>query len=301
MGSTYKEIMSFATAMREDSTLSKRREAGRRLEQRLTSARVRQQLVVEAGANAQQAMAELWRYIVQNVIASVQKVAHSKSKLTQADILVGFSIIKCCDIPDESVSPEEAMFVGTSRLTRKEMRMVLNFCLELLNDDEALSIAELDLLDMLAYLAGSRGYMAYLKSQNEMQVILEEVEKRISDESLPHTVRQKAATIFSNLCETTRVLGLEMTFLVAGCVKVVAEWCANFYRNAQNSSDARSCAEMSPLIGGLTSMLRFNTEQAIAPLSRHGRAILKLTKSRYRRIPDRGQRHLLNQYFLCHL
>ncbi|KAL7571734.1 hypothetical protein ACA910_002833 [Epithemia clementina (nom. ined.)] len=299
--SMYKEIMSLASAMREESTLSKRREAGRRLEQRLTSPRVRQQLHTEAGANRHQAMAELWRFIVPNSVASIQKVAHSKSRLTQADILLVFSIIKCCDIPDENLSPEQVQLHGTFRLTRKEMRVVLNFCLELLNDDEALSVAELDLLDMLAYLAGSRGYMAYLKSQNEMQVILEEVEKRISNESLLDTVRQKAAIIFQNFCLSTANLGMEMTFLVAGCIKIVSEWCAKPFRSGQKTNDVSYLAELSPLIGGLTIILRNNTEQSIAPLARYGEEIFKLVKFRYRRVPDRGQRHLLNQYFLSHL
>jgi hypothetical protein len=59
--STYKEIMSLARAMGEESTLSKRREAGNRLAERLSLARVRQQLVTEAGVDPFKAMCELWR------------------------------------------------------------------------------------------------------------------------------------------------------------------------------------------------------------------------------------------------
>jgi hypothetical protein len=247
------------------------------------------------------AVMPFYRYIVLNSVVAVRTIARSKSKLNKADILVWFSIIKCCDADDDSLTAEVAKFQGTFRLTRKEMKGVLLLCLELLDDEEALSVAELDLLDMLAYIAGSRGYIAYLTSQNDMQLILKEVEIRISDESLPHALRQKAAVIFHNLCSSTSGLGMDMTFLVAGCLKIIAQCCAEAYRNAQAASDASSFAELSSLIGGLTIILRQHTEQAIAPLTRHGRPILRLVKSRYRKIPDRGQRHVLNQYFLCHL
>ena len=295
--SIFDEIMSIATEMREESTLSKRREAGRRLEQRLSSARVRQQLVTEGGRNGHHALAEVWRYIVSNSIAFVEKIAESKSKLTKADILIAFSIVKCCDLPEDSLSSHEAMIHGNFRLSRKEVKAVINFCLRLLNDDEAIGVAELDLLDMLAFLAGNRGYMAYLRSQNEIQVILVEVEKRIADGSLSQNVQQKAAIIFHDLCTCIGNLGLEMTSLVAGCVKMVSLWC----RSPNLLNDSSSFALTSPLLAGLTIVLQNNVEQAVAALSRYGRAIFKHAKYRYQSVPDRGQRQVLNQYFICHL
>ena len=92
--SMYSEIKSYAKAMLEESTLTKRREAGRRLEQKLASARVRQVLGEEAGNNRKQALSEMWRFIVQNSVHAVEKIARSRSKLNQADILVCFSVRK---------------------------------------------------------------------------------------------------------------------------------------------------------------------------------------------------------------
>eukprot|EP00522_Entomoneis_paludosa_P010780 CAMPEP_0172458802 /NCGR_PEP_ID=MMETSP1065-20121228/29439_1 /TAXON_ID=265537 /ORGANISM="Amphiprora paludosa, Strain CCMP125" /LENGTH=137 /DNA_ID=CAMNT_0013213217 /DNA_START=11 /DNA_END=421 /DNA_ORIENTATION=- len=136
MSAIYNEIKLYARSMHDESTITKRREAARRLEQRLTSARVRQTLAMEAGDNARQAMAEMWRFVIHNVILATDKAAKSRSKLNQQDLLVCFSIIKCCDIPDESLSTEEAKLRGTFRLSRKEVRLVLNFCLSLLEDED---------------------------------------------------------------------------------------------------------------------------------------------------------------------
>lgn len=158
----------------------------------------------------------------------------------------------------------------------------------------------LDSLSMLAYIAGSKGYVSFLKNHNEMQTILEEVEKRVLDMETPDNIRQKAAEIFFNLTKSNEELGIDMAALLPGSLIMVAEWCTMAFKDAQDNS-IRPFAEITPLLSGITTMLLFNPEQSVHPLSRHGRAIMKLAKSRYRRISDRSQRHVLNQYFLCHL
>jgi hypothetical protein len=288
--------MSLANILAETSkAVTERRAAGKKLMDMLSKPEVRQRLASEAPgsvARREYALKKMWRVVVKSMTLHTLSIANGKKKWNKDDIPVFYNIIMSCDEPGN-----ESIF----RLSRDEVKKVIQLCICLLSSEEAVNMAEPMLLNMLAYIAGSKGYIANLQSHDEIKAIMEVVEKRISHDNEMN--RALAAKIFQNLCQTAESLGIQLHPLVHASVKLVAEWCKESYLETGRAVDVgrRPVAEMNHLISGLAAMIRPCPEQAIAPLTRHGRAILKFAKARYRQEPDPTAINALNEFFLCYL
>jgi len=309
--STYREICSLSKDMLDESSVTKRRNAALQLQSKLGQLQVRRRLALEATPPAHKrgrmtiqqarhkALSHMWRTVIQNAVLAVQKITTGKrSKLTVADIMLPYKLLQYCDMPDEGVDNASLRF--PSKLSRKVTKRVVKYCLDMLDDEEALHVAEVQLLEMMAYMCSRREYVAYFRPSKDIQFIMMEVEKRISDEdvSVSYAAMAAAGSVFQNIMTTTTELGIGMHIWMPGCIKLVASWCANMYEQTRNNT--RPIAELGPLLRGLTALIRSNPEQAIAPLTRHGRAILGFCKNRYV-TADLIDRNALTGYFLCHL
>lgn len=306
--STYREIRALADEL-NTAKVTRRRAAGEKLVQMLSLLEVRQRLVQEAsrdnrrGAVAaavqqRKALAQMWRYIILNAVVSVQTIARSASaKLSSNDIDMPFKLLRCCDIVDDTTYSAS---YHPSKLSRKEVKLVFNYCYDLLQNETALELAEERLLGMMAYLCSRREYVACMRPHQEIHAIVQEIEQRLTPKD-PYSVDQSiintAANIWENLLVTTTVeLGIDMHLLMPGCIKIVAVWC----KNTMEAERTGPTGEVAHVFKGLAALVRSDPEQAVAPLARHGRPILGLAKRRYTG-GDTVLRRALEEYFLAHL
>ena len=288
--STYLEIRRLSSQL-SSTKVTERRSAGERLQSMLSLLEVRQKLKREA-KGGHRGLAEMWRYIILNAIVSVQSLANSKKKIQPSDINLPFKLIKSCDTPDEKGAPFEP-----SKLSRKEAKLVFTYCYEMLQDECILEMEEVGLLDFMAYICKGRTYVAYMRPHQEMIAIVKEVEKRLlpEDESaeLSSEIKDMAASIWENLLVTcTRELGIGLHLLMPWCIRFVALWCQ------RNRSNTGSYKLIKHLYRGLAALIESDLEQAVVPLSRHGRSILSFAKRQYAFIQAQPA---LDEYFLAHL
>jgi hypothetical protein len=275
----------------------------------LSSASKRYQLAVESPSFS--ALQSVWEMVVNNAILAAQRI-HEKRRegMSIEDITVTLQIIQLCDQKscDEvyavaathpATPPEFSQYRDAFLLGSKTIRQVLNFCIDLLDDERACEKAENQILRVVATLVAQKAYVRSFKSESEMQILLEEMESRILPKDLGSSgfdVRIRAAEVFRNLLRTaTQEVGMDMALSVASAVKLVAT-CAEGLNDTR--ADHFLCL---PLIEGISFLMRANPEQIVAPMRRHGAWILRYAKMIYRSITDRRQRGIVHEYFLCHL
>lgn len=202
---------------------------------------------------------------------------------------------KVLEINDDFVEGFEDSY-NSEKLSRKEVKMVTSLCLGMLEDEDVLRTSEVEVLRILTLISSRKEYVVYFRPEKEIQLILEEVERRIlSDEVGTRLARQQAAKMFESILSTASDLRTSLTVIMPGTIKLVATWC----KQVLESSDTGTFEEQVHLTGGVAALLVSNPEQAIAPLTRHGLGILALAKRRYgsKQIPN----HVLHNYFLAHL
>jgi hypothetical protein len=311
--STYQKIRSLAKQLLEEKAVKERRLAGTELEKLLGSATNRRKLASEVTPPAHKrgrvsinvaqrnALAEVWRFVIQNALLASRKIVLAttkKVKVTADDVNLPWKLLRLCSKEEDFESPP-----NVPTLSRNETKLLTKYCLDMLEDDDALRVAEVSLLEMLEHICSRREFVAYFKPQSEIRNILQEVESRINspvDEfSVAKTASQIASKIFKNLMYTASDLGMGMHLVLPGCVKMVAEWCAS--HAAVDISSAANKLELPFLLSGIACLLRLEPEQSVAPLTRHGQLFLRLAMRCYRANP-KGEKHgPLMEYFSSHL
>lgn len=314
MKKTFDEVTSLTRQMVDEGKLTARRNATQRLYDRLCNPDIRHRLASEAPTF--KALQSVWEIIVNNAILGAQKIQQKTAAgLKSTDLNTTFQLIQLADrrYSDEvyataashpETPPEMARYRNACLLENKTIRQVFNFCFELLDDEKACEVGENQILRMLAGMLSQAGYVTSFKNEKEMQVIMEEVEKRIlvdeQHRSVPHDVRVSAAEVFRNLLRTATVeLAMDLPVLVASSIKMVAAFCTEAMSETDHKLSTHNI--FLPLLAGITSMMRINPEQACEPVKRHGRVILKFAKKVYRQALDRQQQDTVHDYFLAHL
>lgn len=317
--STYRQVRTLIDDLSKTTAVQKRRSIGKDLQEFMMKSDIRKRLANEAGqailkgrsggssgrrqtaslrVARRKALSALWRRIVIDSAVAVESLYEGKAKFAEGDINFLLRIIQACEIATEGF--ENAY--STSKLTRKETRIVTRLCLRLLEDESVLQIAESRLLEMLAFICSSREYVTHFKPIQEIQMILEEVEKRIiSDEdTVSQAVIISAATVFENLITTSCDLGITMHRVIPGSIKLVATWCASVLKREAQENRVRQVSEQSKLFNVVCALMRSNPEQVIAPLRRHGKPILSFVRRRYATAGEL-QLRIFNEYILCHM
>ena len=310
---TYNEISTLARQLVEQTKMTARRETFQKLLLTLSKPSKRKRLADEAPSFM--ALQSVWELVVNNAILAAQKIDQKRKEgLTLEDITITFQVIQLADkkhadevyaiaakhprMP-ECFSRYRDVFLLGNKLVRK----VLRFCFDLLDDERACEKAENHILRMVAGMVAQTGYVSSFRSDADMQILLEEVEKRIlvsDDDSVTYDVQLTAAEIFRNVLRTATVdLAMEFPALVASSIKMVAMWCSRMILEPEMRLSAQNV--FLPLLEGICCLLRVNPEQACEPLKRHGRVVLKFAKKIYRQAVDRHQRGIVHDYFFCHL
>ena len=172
VGSTYRVILRLAQQLRTEKKLTDRRHAGKELLSMLADAKVRSKLHREAkSANSQssstkEAISSLWKVVIRNALYAAETSVESSSASTKKqqrvlqpdEIMLPFKLLRRSEDTrlEEDISH---MLMSPDLLSGKEVLDLLNFCLNMLNDDQALQLLELDLLEMLSHLCSRPEYV----------------------------------------------------------------------------------------------------------------------------------------------
>lgn len=297
----YEEITSLRDELSANDKIKKRRKALERLCGLLRDATVRNRISSLAVQQARErghspakarseAMSAFWSLVLDSAFNSTNRlVAGGKNKLTQQDIAQPLSLVP---LADEALSGSRVRLESYARLSEKNVKRILKFCFDILDHDEARTLAELEAMNALLFLCERVDYVAYFRPDNEIMSMLATVEASLqgADE-----VSVAAAKIFSALVQSCYELGIALHGIIDQCLIMVSKWCKRHI-----TAETYGTREFGDLVRGITTLLRFHPEQSIKPLTRYGRILLSYAK-RVHVNADSMNRSAIHGYYIAHL
>eukprot|EP00980_Cylindrotheca_fusiformis_P018824 scaffold6276_cov138-Cylindrotheca_fusiformis.AAC.11 len=282
-----------------------RRKHGQQLLELLTKKEIRRKIALEAApdhagpddpsvcATQCHAISQLWTVTLVAAIGSVQSFQTGKAKISAADVQLPYKLLIACDEPDE-VFDDTGLAIP--KLSKKTVRAVLNYCLNMLNDDKAVELCEVDLLSMLKHMCSRPEYVGFF-TKKFFTSILGEISERLGievEEDKPHIFLQ-AAEALDSLFRTCRTLGIQMNSFTTGVLEIVAEWC----KNSLHRESVRITA-IGYFYNTAASILFSHPDTSIGPMKRCGRPILSYCKRCYS-ATSALEKDALNNYVLAML
>jgi hypothetical protein len=302
--STYMKITKLAGQLQK-GRVTDRRKHGQELLELVTKKAIRKKVALEAApshagpdepsvsATQCHALSQLWTVTLVAAIGSVQSFQTGKAKLSAADIQLPYKLLIACDEPDEAFDDAG---LAIPKLSKKTVRVVLNYCLNMLNDDKAVELCELDLLRMLKHMCSRAEYVGYF-TKKLFTAILGEISERLSvevDRDSP-SIFLKAAEVLDSLFRTCRTLGIQMNPFISGALEMIALWCKNQVHN-----ESIRIAATGYFYNTLASILFSHPESSMGPIKRYGRPILSYCKRCYSSTSG-VEKDALNNYILAKL
>lgn len=294
--STYRDIREQVDLL-TDNSVTKRRKAAEELIGMLGNPDIRRKLAQEGRSNPKAALAEMWRLVMRGIIESTYLTLNKgkkKAKLIVDDISFPYKLLTLCNTPDDLFGRDEYDDESTnSKLSRVETKEIFRFCFDLLENEKVLNVAEETLLKMLSHLCSRREYVAYFKP-SILRGIVDEVKNRIVEGENQDAV-EESARVFANLMRTTQELGMSLHSILRYCIEMISLYCVE-------QEETAVMAEFQDLISGASILLRSDPELAIAPLSEHGRPILRVVRRKLEKNKkDSKLQAALSDYLLSHL
>ena len=300
------EIKALCAELRSGSTqpITKRRETGKKLLDILSKERNRTRIVeqiveqsVKKGyslAKARKQAHQLaWGPIIRSAFYSANTLLSKTSKRTSfdpADVKLPLKILHYSDMSSEGT---RVTVECTSKLGSREVHEILEFCFNMLEDDDVRKLAETELMNTLVYLCERVDYVASFSPHDEVLKILSTAEAVLTvDEGDNATA---AARLFGSILESCVELGMGLFVVVNKSVRLVARWCSAHMEEAD-----RNPRELAYLFRGITAILRYHPEQAIKPLIRCGRVLLKFARRSYTKATT-PNRHAIHGYIIAHM
>ena len=289
-------------------SVTQMRHAGQELVNLLSEEPVRRRLAQEATpedlepgesvkAIQRRAVAQIWRLVIANAMASAEKIIDSKYKLNKEDVRLPAKFFHLSGFVDDLFDE------NAPALSKKEYNMLLEYCISLLNEEKAMEVdgVEKVLLDMLAEICSKREIVAHFRPEKHVQAILEEVEKRLildDGEALPSDTQttEVSAKVLKNLLTTLFDLGFSLHMILSSSIKLIATWC---HQNKYRDDDV---PESPAMIYAAAVLLRSCPDLAVAPMERYGRKIFLFVRGRVnRRMGEATLDPSLIEYLLRHL
>lgn len=281
MTSICQQALRLCTQLRDETTIQKRRDAATKLRLLITGHRNQERLLQDARGRS--ALCALWHSVVgSSLFAAERAIASSKKgKLNKDDVMFPHKILLCC-------SEFSTFSEIDSLLSSKDVRDVLKYCLERLAEDDALEVAERDLLEMLHHLCLRPEYVAYYRPSHEMNNILTELvlrfprlERKMSGNDAE--LFETAAKAFAALVKSALAVGIGLHILIPDCLECIRKWCRYQLNEESSNMSTKSgpSSVLSSMFGVAASLLTAHPEQFIMDMSRKGRRILKLAKRCY--------------------
>lgn len=244
-GRAYKEISRLGQQLRTDK-VRERRQAGEELIRKLSDSKTRSRLIEEAyntgsRVNGSQALCSIWRILINNALAATQQVISSdtkkrRTKPIKEDLELPYRLLMLCDGSIKDHNDPSVLVVGQgSKMSRNEINDLLTYCLDMLSNDVAMSIAEKEILAMFGYLLSSPHYVAHFRPlHSTLNDCLAEINKYLTSSTSSSENLSLIATAFSGVIRVcTCILGVGMHSYIYPCIEMISQWC---YDQSQNQS-----------------------------------------------------------------
>ncbi|CAJ1910219.1 unnamed protein product [Cylindrotheca closterium] len=306
-GPTVERIEKLANKLYNETKVLERRNQGKELLNLLRKKEVRRKLVAECTpdktgpddlsipARRRLRLSQLWSVVVASSVSSVSnhRSGKSKAKLQQFDVDFPYHLLIASEEPN-GVFDNDSLAIP--KLAKKDVNRLLNYCLNMLNDEEALKLSETNLLLMLRQLCSKEDYVGYF-SKSKYTKVFGEIEERLTPacEKEAPAVFKIAAEILDGLFRSCRKLGRQMDEYISGTLHIIAVWC----KHGSGERTKRSGA-LADMYNTVATILFTHPDHSIGPLKRAGRPILSCCKKCY--ASSNGiQRDALNNYILSML
>lgn len=277
--------------MREETTAKKRRDASIELRGLLNDQRNREMLLQEA--TGKDALSAVWTMIIRASLVACDKALNKKTKTYNAEDIVMpyFMLLRLDDF---------AKFANTdSLLSCQPVRELLQYCLNLLQNDVAMASAGIEIMSMLEFMCSRPDFVVHFRADTHMENILSELQDPLANpEKDPYF--EGSAKVFAALMHTAKTLGMGLHSLIPKCLEVVGTWCEGRL-NAIHLVRASGIIGVEHMFAAAASILSSHPEHAIYALSDCGSDILSLANQCYSIATSKKAKESIIDYFLAHL
>lgn len=251
--SVYNKISNAARELREAQIVTHRRNAASALSKLIGDSNIRSKLVEESSeiakarnnTNRYELVREACRSAVNAALLSSKKTLAGKQKKTEEDIILPFKILFHADAESDAILAlkrkkqqedyddcEPFTFESFDRyrgtndtlknVSNKDIKQILEFCLECLHDENACNICEASLMISLAKLCSRSDYVVAFHPRHDLLDILQTIQPRLLGNNL---VAHNASKVLYNLVHTMVVsLGIQIHAFVQPCLALVLDW-----------------------------------------------------------------------------
>lgn len=306
-GPTYAKIWELATKLHKETKAPERRKLGVELHSLLTKSEIRKKLISDctpekAGpddlsipAMRRQRLSQLWSMAILAAVTSVsnhRSTKGKKAKLQAADVELPQKLLTASEVPDGVFESDN---LAIPKLAKKDVNRLLNYCLNMLEDEEALNLSEVKLLDMLRQLCAKEEYVAYF-SKSKYTKVFGEIHERLTSECEMENpaIFKTSAQILEALFRSCQKIGRQMDEYVSGALQIIAVWC-------KNTNRSKISGALVDLYNTVATILFTHPDHSIGPLKRFGRPILSYCKKCYGLSNDRTQKDALHNFILSML
>jgi len=283
-----------------ETKVTKRRATGARILEILSTEKNRNKLSELGISNAmargfshakakRYAMTVLWTPVIQGALNSAEKLVTGKCKLTADDVKLPLRLLH---YSDKSAEGNRVKLESTCKLPQKMVKRILKFCKEMLENDEARALAEMEILNTLIFVCERVDYVAYLGTEDILDMLSTSEGGLFREEVAISTA---SARIFGAVLESCRELGIGLHIFMSMGFRMVAKWCR---ANLDTASSSRR--EQPYLFRGLTALLRAHPEQAITGITKFGRWTLNYANRSYQNA-NHTNRHIIHGYLIAHM
>ena len=329
------QIISKATKdLRDALKITDRRNAAAKLTKLLSERNLRSRLAEEAVTAACEQEKSSPEYILRKIYSNAIKAAlhaanqtlRSKTSKKNEDIVLPFKIFSIVDKDSEAAIAsmkkecEEKFdecepftfesfdrYRGTnchlSLVSQKELKELLKYCLDNLDDDEACEHAEADLLNMLQKLCSRPDYVAYFHPNHDVINILTMVESILSSDKVGGTCSVNAAKAFFNLLhQLITSLSIDISNHIQPCIALIVDWVRRCMSRTRTSSSTDSSQIAKFMYGVAAEILAGYPEQCIVVLGRDnfGRDLFRHARKRWATSRG-GERDVLVSYLSSYM
>lgn len=301
-GPTVEKIDRLANKLYNETKVTDRRSQAKELLSLLVKKEVRRKLVSEctpdkAGpddlsvpAQRRLRLSQLWSVVVVAAVSSAMNQRSGRAKLKESDVDFPYHLLIASEEPD-GVFDNDSLAIP--KLAKKDVNRLLNYCLNMLDDEEACKLSETNLLLMLLQLCSKEDYVGYF-SKSKYAKVFGEINERLTPAYEKETpdIFNIAAEILESLFRSCQKLGRQMDEYISGTLQIIAVWCKHGGKERTKRSGA-----LADLYNTVATILFTHADHTIGPLKRFGRPILSCCKKCYASSSGM-QKDALNNYIL---
>jgi hypothetical protein len=274
-----REILSLVSVLRSGK-VKERRDADKRLRERLKDITIRTQIEREAaaGSNKRKALTTLWDTVLKSALYAGRQAVSSGKKVEKNDIDLPYYLLVCCPL----------QYVQADLVNE-----LVDYSLKMYTEDKATDVAKADLVAMLEFICSKRDIVCFLDPDRHLHPILTEIQVMLEADEQDLL----AAKAFASLVATCEEIGFGMELFFPHCMEMVRIWSKTILKE----SAARLPQNFKFMIGAAATLMTAYPELAATWMSKRGKSILTIAKRNIAKASDIEFRGPLIRYFMAHL